>query len=397
MTGDQETGADRDLPGAFGAMSDTTRVTFVIPSLGAGGAERSLEVSLPGLVERGIEPRVVVFHRRAQGSHAVVERSGVQVHVVEGSRLRRVVELRRVLLAEPTDLVHTSVVAADIAGRLAARAAGLASVGTLVNTTYELSRLDDPNVSRPALEVNRAVDATTARLSVGFRAITEAVKESAVRRMRLDPDRIEVIPRGRVLGRFAVTSDDRARVRERFGVDDDVLVVGNVARHEHQKGLDLLVEALAELVLRDRQVLLVQAGRDGNASDELRRRIARLGMDSHVELLGHVDDVAADVLPGLDVFAFPSRYEGLGGALIEAMAAGLPIVTSDLPVTREVTDGSAVLVPVGDVEALADGIERAPGATDRATTIDRAGRFALDDVLDREAAWLRRCADSARR
>ena len=373
--------------------SNTARVAFVIPSLGAGGAERSLEVSLPGLIERGIEPRIVCFHRRSQGSHDVVEQSGVHVDVVGGSRLRRIVELRRLFRAEPTDLVHTSVVAADVIGRVAARTAGVPCVGTLVNTTYELSRLDDPNVSRPALEVNRLVDSTTARLCVGFRAITEAVKESAVRRMRLDGDRIEVIPRGRDLARFRFDGSDRARVRAGFGVDDDTLVIGNVARHEHQKGLDLLVDAVAELARADRRVLLVQAGRDGNASADLRSRIDRLGVAASVRLLGHVDDVAADVLPGLDVFAFPSRYEGLGGALIEAMAAGLPVVTTDLPVTREVTGGSAVLVPAGDVAALAAAVATAPQVTDRTRTLAEAERFALEDVLDREAEWLRRCVE----
>ncbi len=376
-------------------MTSTIRVAFVIPSLGAGGAERSLEVSLPGLIERGVEPRILCFERRPQGSHDVVERSGVRVDVIDGSRLRRIVELRRAFRAEPTDLVHTSVVAADVIGRLAARAAGVPCVGTLVNTTYELSRLDDPNVSRAALEVNRVVDSATARLCVGFRAITEAVKDSAVRRMHLDAGRIEVIPRGRDLARFPFDAADRSRVRAGLGVDDDTLVIGNVARHEHQKGLDLLVEAVAELVRTGRRVLLVQAGRDGNASAELRARIDRHGVSASVRLLGHVDDVAANVLPGLDVFAFPSRYEGLGGALIEAMAAGLPVVTTDLPVTREVTGGSAVLVPTGDVSALAAAIAAAPRATDRSRTLAEARRFALEDVLDREVEWLRRSADRA--
>lgn len=375
--------------------SSAARVAFVIPSLGAGGAERSLELSLPGLIERGIEPRILCFHRRSQGSHDVVERSGVSVEVIGGSGPRRIAELRRAFRAEPTDLVHTSVVAADIIGRLAARAAGVPSVGTLVNTTYELSRLDDPNVSRPALEVNRVVDSATARLCVGFRAITEAVKESAVRRMRLDAERIEVIPRGRDVDRFPFDAADRARVRGALGVDDDTLVVGNVARHEHQKGLDLLVDAVASLAGTGRRVLLVQAGRDGNASADLRARIDRLHVSTSVRLLGHVDDVATNVLPALDVFAFPSRYEGLGGALIEAMAAGLPVVTTDLPVTREVTGESALLVPGGDVAALADAIAAAPETTDRAATLAAAGRFALEDVLDREAAWLRRCAERA--
>ncbi|MEM9037218.1 MAG: glycosyltransferase [Actinomycetota bacterium] len=368
------------------------RVAFIIPSLGAGGAERSLELSLPGLIERGIEPRIICFDRRPHGSHDIVERSSVPVEVIGGDRVRRIGAIRRSLRADPVDLAHTSVQSADLVGRVGARLAGTRSVGTLVNTTYDPVRLDDPHVRRVPFEANRLADGATARLSHGFRAITQAVKDSAVAHMRIDPDRIEVIPRGRQLDRYDARPDDRRRLRKEWGAGDDTLVVGNVARHERQKGLDALIGAVDAIARRGTEVLLVQAGRDGGTSALLRSEIGRLGLDERVRLLGHQDDVAADVLPGLDVFAFPSRYEGLGGALIEAMATGLPIVTTDLPVTREVTAEQALFVPTGDVAALADAILAAPTSIDRAAVRAAAARFDLEHVLDLEAAWLRRSA-----
>ncbi len=96
------------------------------------------------------------------------------------------------------------------------------------------------------------------------------------------------------------------------------------------------------------------AGREGHASAALGDQIARLGLDDRVRLLGHRSDVA-EVLSAADLFVFPSVYEGLGGALIEALALGLPIVASDLPALREVVrpGENADLVSPTDSAALA--------------------------------------------
>jgi glycosyltransferase involved in cell wall biosynthesis len=107
-----------------------------------------------------------------------------------------------------------------------------------------------------------------------------------------------------------------------------------------------------------------------------------------VRFLGHRKDVP-EVLAAGDVFVFPSLYEGFGGALLEAMALGLPIVASDIPAVREVVDdgANAILVPPGDAPALASAIDGLLDDTGRRQAFGARGRtmFCERFVLDRVA------------
>ena len=129
-----------------------------------------------------------------------------------------------------------------------------------------------------------------------------------------------------------------------------VLAVGAVGL---RKGYDVLLESMLALP----GVRLVVAGPDGHGAAEVHRQAAALGLGDRVSFLGRVGDgELAALYRDADVLAFPSRAEGFGLPLVEAMAAGLPVVASDLPVVREVTDGAALLVPVDDPAALAAGV-----------------------------------------
>jgi glycosyltransferase involved in cell wall biosynthesis len=117
------------------------------------------------------------------------------------------------------------------------------------------------------------------------------------------------------------------------------------------------VEALASLARSRPGLVLLMAGRSGHVSEELRGMVSAGRLEGTVRFLGHREDVP-DVLAAADVFVFPSLYEGLGGALIEAMALGLPVVASDIPAVREVVEpgGNAVLVPPATPAAIAAGV-----------------------------------------
>jgi glycosyltransferase involved in cell wall biosynthesis len=113
------------------------------------------------------------------------------------------------------------------------------------------------------------------------------------------------------------------------------------------------------------------AGRDGRHSEQLRALSEDLGLEGRVRLLGARDDVA-DLLVAADVFAFPSRWEGAGGAMLEAMALRCPVVATDLPTLREAAGDTAVYCPVGDPSALAHAL--ASALSDPARTAERARR-----------------------
>ncbi len=343
-----------------GRPAEGVTYLFVINSFGAGGAERSLLEFLPKLAAAGVHPVIACLSRSDVGFEDEVRAQGWDVRVMGGSgRMAKIRSLRALVKQLRPALVYTALFDADIAGRLAATGTGVPVVSNLANTAYDAARLADPNVDSRKLALVRMVDGFTARhLTDHFHAISDAVKDSTVATMGVQPDRISVVRRGRDPDRLGEPSPGRtAAARARLGLSPDAEVVVTVGRQEYQKGHRHLVDAFATVVEHRPEAVLVIAGRAGHASAALGDQIARLGLDGRVRLLGHRSDIA-EVLAAGDLFVFPSVYEGLGGALIEALALGLPIVASDLPALREVVrpGENADLVPPTDSAALAAAI-----------------------------------------
>lgn len=198
-------------------------------------------------------------------------------------------------------------------------------------------------------------------------------------------DDIVVVRNGRDLDRYR---DGTAEgLHDEFGIPSDALVVGNVGRLLERKGQFDLLAAWpdVEAAIPNAHCLLVG---DGDARDALEGRIDDLGCRDSVHLAGTRNDVPA-LLDLMDVFAFPSHHEGLPGALLEAMAAGLPIVASAIPGNEElVTHGeNGLLVPPADPDALGDAIrtlatdaERARALADQAQT-DAYERYSHESMV----------------
>jgi glycosyltransferase involved in cell wall biosynthesis len=239
-----------------------------------------------------------------------------------------------------------------------------------------------------------------------FHANARYVADVMARRLGVPRDRIDVIPRGRDPERLGRRDPARrARARAGLGIGDGTPLLLAVARHEHQKGLDLLLEALPR-VLGDGHpdARLVVAGRDGGQTPLLRATVARLGLERSVDFIGAREDVP-DLLCAADVVVIPSRWEGLSNVLIEAMALEAPVVASDLPTLHDaVADGdTATLVPVGSRERLAGAITATLG--DPAAAEARARRahrrflelFTIDRVVDQMRAFYERALAEAGR
>jgi glycosyltransferase involved in cell wall biosynthesis len=137
------------------------------------------------------------------------------------------------------------------------------------------------------------------------------------------------------------------------------LILLNVARVSPQKGLVYALRALPAILKQYPTAQLVSVGATTDQSwvDQLQREATTLGVSDHFHVIGRRRDVT-DFLRACDVFIFPSLYEGLGIALIEAMAAGCACVaTSAGPIPEVVTDGEdGILVPPGDADAIATAV-----------------------------------------
>jgi glycosyltransferase involved in cell wall biosynthesis len=166
----------------------------------------------------------------------------------------------------------------------------------------------------------------------------------------------------------------RAAARQRFGIDDE-LAIGVVAALERRKGHDVLFRALARLAKPGGLHVRCLVCGDGSERAALERLARDLGIASAVEFLGEQRQVA-DVLAALDVFVMPSRHEGLGVAILEAMAMGLPVVASAVGgIPEAVAAGrTGLLVQPEDPDALAEAISALGRDREHACRMGSAGR-----------------------
>ena len=347
------------------------RVLYVIDSLARGGAETSLVHIAPAYRDLGIELHVAFLRDRGDLGPALVE-AGASLHPValHRARPRQLLALVRLIRLLRPDLIHTTLWEADVLGRGAASLTRTPAVSTLPTSRAGASADANPGVPPVKLRLARGVDVVTARLVARFHAVSETVADEMAGSLHVRRDRIEVIPRARrrdVLGEPSASR--RSAARRALGLDDDRPMILAVGRHEHQKGLDVLVAAIPEIRAAVPDAVVLVAGHPGRVTAALHEAIDANDLRDVVTLLGTRNDVP-DLLVAADAVAVPSRFEGMPGAVLEAMALARPVVATDLPTVREAIDGCAFeLVPVDDAGALARALVRClgdPAAADRA-------------------------------
>lgn len=380
------------------------RVLLLIDALWVGGTERSLVEMLPGLTAEGFDPVVACLRRRDQGVEGEVPPAQLRV-LPPGPVWAQAHRVRRLAREVGADILHTALFRSNLVGRLAAILPGGPLVlNSLVNTPYEPARRRDPALSPRSLRAVQVIDAATARTTDHFHAVSEAVRQAAVRDLRLSPERITVVHRGRDPRRLGQPSAERRRrVRAELGIAERTAVVVTVGRQDFQKGQVHLLRAVGRLAAKHPDLLLLVAGRSGPSHAELAHLASEPPLAGRVRLLGHRDDVP-DLLAAADVFAFPSLFEGFPGAVVEAMALALPVVASDIPPVRELVrpEATGFLVPPERDEPLADALHALLADRPRAAALGRRGRelflaeLTLDHSVRGMAALYRRLAAHGR-
>jgi glycosyltransferase involved in cell wall biosynthesis len=353
------------------------KILFVIDSLGGGGTERSLAELLPFLIQAGFTPIVTCFYHR-DGVENEVIRQGVDVRFLKGKGLFTWArQLRQLIKVEQPDIVHTMLADANLAGRIAAIGSPAVVISSLVNTPYLPVRFQDPRINVLKFRLVQLIDAVTSHLlTTHFHAVSQAAKEAAVSSLRLPPERITVVERGRDPNRLGLPSvERRLQARQRLQLAEQDKVIVNVGSHEYQKGQKYLLEAFSALYSIHPRLVLLVAGRHGNLTNELENFKDHLGLNGQVRFLGHRQNIA-EILAAADLFVFPSLYEGLPGAVLEAMALGLPIVASDIPPVREVVEenrNALLVAPASSVE-LSKAIATLLADRDKALAYGRRSR-----------------------
>ena len=288
--------------------------------------------------------------------------------------LGALLRLRRLLRRERVDLLHTHVhFSLNVLGRVAGRAAGARVV----------AHMHIENVFRagPGRRAQVALDAATARLCAAVVAVSESTRAALVAQ-GYPAGRVVVVHNGIDVGETAAAPRRPAEIPAGAPM---LLLVGRLAP---VKGQRELVEALARLTAADAHVVLV--GKDieqgGAYERDLQARAAKLGVRDRVVFAGYRDDVPG-LMAGADVLVLPSHAEGLPLVVLEAMAAARPVVASAVGGTPElVVDGeTGILVPPGDVGALATALDALLADPPRARRLGEAGRRRVERAFTLEA------------
>lgn len=328
------------------------RILIVINSLGAGGAERSTEVLCDYLEQKNINFQVLCLDKVMEGVQNSMFKKGYKIDFIpEMNLLKKRKFLVNFIKEGDFCVVHSILFRSNLLTRFAKISFNFTHLESLVNTTYSKERLRDKGVNQMALKFYKSLDRVTALRYVDhFHSITETVKEHYIEEIGLKSSKVSVVPRGR---KPIISS-----ISEKPSITFPPLRLINVGRHEFQKGQIHLLRAMKLFKDENKNVELKIYGREGSATLELKQYIQKNDLGDVVKLEGFSNNIS-DYLLKAHIFVFPSLYEGLGGSLIEAQAAGLAIACNDIPVLHEVVekDVNCNFFDVYDVESIKNSID----------------------------------------
>ena len=292
-------------------MTTPLPLSFCITDLDPGGAERAL-VQIVTRLPRTWAPHVYCLMRRGELADDL-EAAGVPVtcfDVRSRANVGVVWRLSRALRKQKPAILQTFLYHANLVGRFAGRLAGVPKIVSGIRVAERRSRW------------RLRLDRWTERLVDRHVCVSPAVSEFSIN-SGLSREKIEVIPNGVDFEKFATAKP--ADLAE-FGIARDADVILCVARLDPQKGVDVLIDAFATLAAQFPKAELLLVG-DGPSRSALSEQAARSGVGPRVHFTGYRRDT-----PGLyraaKVFVLPSRWEGMPNAVLEAMAAGCPVVAT---------------------------------------------------------------------
>jgi sugar transferase (PEP-CTERM/EpsH1 system associated) len=357
-------------------------VLHILLSLEPGGLENGVVNVINGLDENDFFSSVCCLQRTGEFAERIRVPSIVfQMGHTKGNDFFLPVRLAWRIRQLRPDIVHTRNPEAFFYGFVAAKLAG---VKVIVHSEHGRSFPETPLRRR----VQKLFSAYTDQIF----ALTNDLRKDLIEHISIPSSKIEVIPNGVDLGRFQ--SGDRHVIRRQLGIGDKI-VIGSVGRLVPIKNYALLIRSMSRL--REQFDLAAVFIGDGPERARLEALAHELGLKNQVYFLGHQKKVY-ELLAGLDIFVLPSFNEGMSNTLIEALAAGVSCVASDVggnpEIIRDRLDG--LLCRSGDVDSLTACLAALCEDKDLRERLAVTGRervksmFGLDRMIERYEQLYRR-------
>jgi L-malate glycosyltransferase len=331
------------------------RILFLIDEIGGiadGGTERQVLQLIELATRLGYEPRLAVL----RGTEWLTEeQAGCPIYFAGANSLlrpsgwRACAQLVGWMRRERIALVQTFFVECNIFGPWLARLAGVpAVVGSRrnLNPWHGRSAWIQPWLLRLQRLTNMSADCVIANSLV--------VAEETFNTERVPQQKLHVAYNGIDLAKFSRLDRLRSQARRMLGIAEDEILVGNISCFREVKGIPEFVDA-ARLVLEKEPRMRFLAVGDGEQYALVVERIRQYGLEDRFHLAGQQTDVLP-YLAAMDIGVLSSLAEGFSNSLLEYMASGLPVVATEVGGNREALEGTGILVPPVDPEALADAI-----------------------------------------
>ena len=239
-------------------------------------------------------------------------------------------ELKRVLKEGNYKIVHSHINTLSVFSLFSAKCAGVpVRIAHSHSTTNKKEK--NKNLLKQVLRHFSKVFATN------YMCCSELAGRWLFGKREYDKGNVYLLNNAIDLDKFKYDENIRKEVREELGIKDDILVIGHIGRFVEQKNHEFLIDTFNEVHKKNKNSVLLLVGQ-GSLQDKIKNKVEQLELKDSVIFLGQRDD-ANRLYQAMDLFLFPSLYEGLGMVLIEAQCSGLPCLCStEVPVIAKVTD-----------------------------------------------------------
>lgn len=315
------------------------KVMLIIPTLGCGGAEKFVLDLAAHLDKDKYLVTVVSLYSSdyaAENRKAQIAKDGIDVVYLNKKRgldFKCFIKMKKLIADIKPDVIHTNL-SADL--YLISAGAGIKNV-CYIHTLHTVAKNELPLLH---LSVEKHKYRKKQIIPV---AISPYIRESVSSCYGLDEKEIPMVYNGVDTHRF--------NVNDRSYKGNDIVFV-SVARFSPVKNHELMIEAFQKAMKQYPEIRLVLVG-DGELLSDIKNKVNQKGLTDYVSFTGNISNVE-DYLKSSDVFLISSDYEGMPLSALEAMAAGLPIVTTAAGGVIDIIDGNGITVPVKDSNALAD-------------------------------------------